>query len=463
MATAALTFSCGTAGAGAIECSAEAFHRRIAECNAGCGKSRCADKTIRFDCSDTVIPIAADGTCREDPAKICSSDDECSDRCIAARHRRADRVITCDGLTIDGEDKGVVFRLEPSCEADAKARGEKCGFIEGREWFVVFAASRGTLRGLTLRGFFEGVYTGRDARRPGHFNTIENMVFERGCDDVYTNQQGSEGNVLRDSTIREACHRGVSLKGDAPAGESPGDADFFDSSIIGVTFESAGFNPVNVDRVGRHLLEDVTIHNDRDTGPYRCSGEAIHLFDGSTLYLDNVTIEKGRGRRGCKFGVVTRGEPGVNQLIIRNSRIEDTRVVGVAAALDARLFMSGTTLRNNGGTAAGRDWARRYGGVNVAESAEADLGGGRLTIDGRVMRSAGGNVFENNVMARRCSTTRQRSCVEDAHCPATERCEKGGFPGDVVNDGSNTVTAQGNRWVSGAQRGAVGRVDTGGR
>lgn len=342
----------------AIPCTADAFHQAIADCGAPSG-------AIAFDCTDTVIAIPGS---------------------MAGRPRE----VVCDGLVIDGAGRGISFELDPlcwrtpldpsQCPAGLEDDGTcLCPDVDSGDTFLLLRGDGNLVRDLTVRGFFDGIPV------RGRGNVVEDVRFERMCDDAFGSVDGV-GNVFRRLTVRDGCDK--CSEGDGSLGDTDPDPRVeahFNGILSDVDFERCR-TPVRLASSGRFLLRDVRMTGgDRE---FPCDGPRFSSGSEATrvaVHLERSTIEG--CRRGIRFG---RGADG----ILRDTRIAGCELRGLRAAASARVSVEGCTIEENGGSGSTEDG---FGGVAVVGSAEIDLGGGALEIDGGTVRSAGENSLCENL------------------------------------------------------------------
>ncbi len=367
----------------AIECTPEAFHAALAGCGAPTG-------AIAFACSDATIAIPAGMVGRE---------------------------VFCDGLTIDGAGRDITFELAPLCWQTVVEPSQcpgglatdgtcRCPDVDSGDTFLRLRGSGNVVRDLTVRGFFEGI----PAR--GRGNLVENVRFERMCDDAFGTVNEGAGNVFRNLVVRNGCDKCSENHGDFARTDADPRLDTHYNAILdGIRFEGCA-TPVRVSTSGRFLLRDVVMTGG-DAG-FPCDGPrftAASASDRVVVRLERSTIEG--CRRGIRFGLGAEG-------VVLHSRIANGGLRGVRVASNARVSVEGTTIDGNGG---GRSTEPGFGGAAVLAEGLLDLGGGALEIDGAIVTSAGGNSICANA-------------------------GPDGFAREVDNATANTVPARGNWWCS---------------
>lgn len=342
----------------AIECTAEAFHQALADCGAPTG-------AIAFDCTDTTIRLPAASTGRL-------------------------RDVLCNDLTIDGAGRNVAFELDPVCwrtpvepaqcpeglEEDGTCA---CPDLDSGDVFLALRGDGNVVRDLTVHGFFDGIpVRGRD-------NVVEDVRFERMCDDAFGSVATGVGNVFRRLSVRDGCDKcsenGGSLEDTDPDRRV---ARHFNAVLSDVDMEGCR-TPVRIATAGRYLLRNVTMR--QGDSPYPCDGPRFSATGSSTVevHLEGSTVE------GCRRGIRTgRGVDAV----IRDSRVAGCDLRGLWVAGGARVSVEGSTFEGNGG---GRSSEVGFGGIAVVGDGLLDLGGGELEMEGAPVRSAGQNSMCGNV------------------------------------------------------------------
>lgn len=377
------TFAC------AIPCTAEALRQALADCGAPSG-------AIAFDCNDTTIRIPND----------------------AAAPSRRD--VSCNGLTIDGAGRGISFELDPLCwrtpldpslcpdglETDGTCA---CPNVDSGAAFLMLRGNGNVVRDLTVRGFFDGIpVRGRD-------NLVENVRFDRMCDDAFGSVETGVGNVFRRLSVREGCDKcsenGGPLEGLDP---NPRVNDHFNAILTDVDFQQCR-TPVRVASSGRLRLDRVSMLGGDAAFP--CDGPRFSAATDDQRVIVSITNSSvERCRRGVRFG---RGSEG----FLAGDRIAGCGLRGLRAAESARVVVEGTTIEHNGG---GGSAEAGFGGVAVLDQAAVDLGGGNLVIDGVTTASRGENSFCANSAPGRVArnldnaTTSMLAAQGNWWCPAAD-------------------------------------------
>jgi cysteine-rich repeat protein len=344
----------------AIACTAEAFHAALASCGAPSG-------AIAFDCSNTVIDIPAGDATKP-------------------------RDIDCDGLTIDGAGRNVSFQLDPLCwqtvldPSQCPGGLEKdgtcfCPDVDSGEPFLLLRGDDNVVRDLGVRGFFEGIpVRGRD-------NVVEDVRFERMCDDAFGSVAGGTGNVFRDLVVRDGCDKCSENEGLlATTDADPRVPGHFHAILSDVDFEDCA-TPVRVTATGRLLLDGVRMAGGGDD-EFPCDGPRFSSSSGServAIHMKDSLIDG--CRRGIRFG---NGADGV----IADTRIAGSGLRALRIAGNARVSVEGVTMEGNGGDGSSETG---FGGAAVLGQGRLDLGGDTLEIDGGSVTSAGENSLCFNV------------------------------------------------------------------
>ncbi len=339
----------------AIACTAEAFHAALASCGAPSG-------AIAFDCSNTVIPVPAGDAA-------------------------GPRDIECNGLTIDGAGRNVSFELDPLCwrtpldpsqcpgglEEDGTCF---CPDVDSGEPFLLMRGDGNVVRDLTVRGFFEGIpVRGRD-------NVVENVRFERMCDDAFGSVAGGVGNVFRDLVVRDGCDKCSENEGVlADTDPDPRVPGHFHAIVSDTLFEDCA-TPVRVTATGRLLLDGVRMMDGDDDDGFACDGPRFSSSSQAervAIYMKDSLVDG--CRRGIRFGGGADG-------VIADTRIAGGGLRGLRVAGNARVSVEGVTIEANGGAGSSESG---FGGAAVLGQGSLDLGGGSLGIDGGEITSGGDN------------------------------------------------------------------------
>lgn len=377
----------------AIPCTPEAFHEALAACGAPSG-------AIAFDCSDTVIAITGGGDLRA-------------------------RDVACDGLLIDGAGRNITFELAPACwqtpllpeqcpDGLAEDGTCRCPNVDSGDQFLLLRGNRNVVRDLTVRGFFDGIpVRGRD-------NVVENVRFDRMCDDAFGSVVSGVGNLFRHLSVRRGCDKcsenGGVLGDTDPDPRVPG---HYNGTLSDIDFDSCR-TPVRIASSGRFRMDNVRMHASDPEFP--CDGPRFSSsgVDAGVVVQFRDSVVDGC-RRGIRFGSGADG-------VLAGNRIEAGALRGLRVAGTSRVSVEATTLAGNGGSGSSEGG---FGGVAVVAGGTVDLGGGELPIDGALRSSSGANFLCDN---------------------------RGpdGLPRDLENPAETAVAAAGNWWcTSGA---AAGRI-----
>lgn len=369
----------------AVPCTQAGLEDAIAACGAPSG-------VITFDCRDTVIKL---------PNVV----------------RAIERETECNDLVIDGLDRNVTFELDPPCyevplpPEDCRVEPNPdgtcdCPDINNGTGFLSLDGRRSTARNLTVRAFFEGI------RTDGINNTVENVVFDRMCDDAFGTNLPGVGNLFRDITVTDGCGKCSQSFGDvADTSADPTRREHYNGIFRDIEMRDCE-QPFRTTEGGRYLIERATMIGGAE-GLFACVGPRFSSTLASELFVTVRDSELTGCNRGLRFGGDAEG-------IVENTTITSSAVRGLLVKGSARVSASGNVIVGNGGTSSSEPG---LGGVAVTNNALADLGGGLLTIDGQQRSSPGNNVLCNNIDQR-----------DD--------------PRDVDNQTAVAVSAENNYWCS---------------
>lgn len=346
----------GTYGC-AIPCTEDAFRAALDSCGAPNG-------VIAFACRQTTIPIAA-------------------------VHGSTWRRTECDDLVIDGANRGVAFELDPLCWGTpvdpllcpgglAEDGTCACPDVDDGPVFLELRGDRSVVRGLTVRGFFDGI------RTRGSFNRVENVRFERQCDDAF-GSTGGVANVFRDVVAVDGCDKCSQHVGVV----SETDPDERLSEHYNGIFESVEFlgcaTPLRMAASGRFLLRGLDM---TPAAGFPCDGPRFSTDSPSASLFVRMEDSLVAGcRRGIRFGGSARG-------VIADTRVEGCRLRGLRAAGSSRVSSWRSAYVGNGGD---NSTEPGFGGIAVLDSAQVDLGGGATEVNGAIVRSTGENTICANV------------------------------------------------------------------
>ncbi len=368
---------CGANGCvnvpGTFLCEIDCTEHELNEALARCGAPGVPGTNLTFACSDTTIFIAYDPR---------------------GSHGREDA--QCDGIVIDGLDRNITFEMSPACHevtydpADGRCGGTdpagpcECPDVDDGTGLLGFRGDGNTLRNVTVRGFFEGV------RTYGSFNTIEQVHFDRICDDAFGNNAGSDGvgNIFRDMVVTSGCDKCSQNDGDiAATAAEPLLRAHYNAIFRNIEFGDCN-QPLRMAAGGRFLIERSEMYT--SGGGFDCVGPRFSagVDDELVVHLFDSTISD--CQRGVRLG-------GGAEAVLRRNTIEHSARHGVRVAgsvAGARASLSGNRILDNGGTGSA---SPGFGGVAVVEGGEVDLGGGSLMIDGAPLSSTGGNTICRNL------------------------------------------------------------------
>jgi len=380
-----------------IPCTEAAFHAALQACGG-------ASRTITFDCAATTILL--------------------SDATNGPRRTR------CDGLLIDGMDRGITFEMNPKCwgraippeqcrvaldpDGTCSCPDENSGTV-----FLSLEGDNMTVRNLAVRYFFDGIKTG------GNDNTVENIDFERICDEATGNISGV-GNLYTGITARTACGKCMQNYGQFSATAADPKLRRHYNAIVRDSLFTDCQQPIRMTNAGRYLIEHTRMEGFYTSGIFRCLGPRFTTGIGDT----QVVHMTGSELDGCDNGVRIGGS--VEALVWGNTFVNN-EFRGLLAGSSARVSMWDNVIRDNGGLASSE---AGLGGVGITEDARIDLGGGSLLIDGQMVSSPGRNVLCGNVSPQ-------------------------ASPREVHNTTALTVSAENNFWCTMSPGSRVtGAVDT---
>ncbi len=343
-----------------IACTADALHAALASCGAPSG-------AIAFNCTDTVIPIPGG---------------------MAGALLRESQ---CSGLVIDGAGRNITFELDPVCwqtpllpeqcpgglEEDGTCW---CPNVDSGEEFLLLRGNDNVVRDLTVRGFFEGIPV------RGRGNVVENVRFDRLCDDAFGSVMTGVGNEFRHLTVSRGCDKcsenGGNLEDTDPDSRV---AAHYNAILSDIDFDGCR-TPVRAASSGRFRLENLRMHPAEEPD-FPCDGPRFSAGSDTS----SVVVEMTRSTiEDCRHGVrLGRG----TDAVISGSRISGCGLRGIRAAGTARVSVERSRIEDNGGSGSSEPG---FGGAAAVGSAGLDLGGGSLVIDGAPRTSAGGNWLCDN-------------------------------------------------------------------
>ncbi|MFP6626162.1 MAG: hypothetical protein VCA74_03760, partial [Deltaproteobacteria bacterium] len=332
----------------AVECTQTAFEAALASSDCGLPTG-----IITFNCSVTTITI---------------------DNAADASPRATD----CDNMTIDGLASDITFELSPACY---DAAGVDCPDGDGGAGFLILKGDGNTVRNLTVKNFFEGI------RVKGDGNRVGDMTFDRQCSESLLNDASASGNVFSDSTITNGCDRCASGYGDRGlvSSANPASSDYYSAVFDGLSFDGCA-QPLRLGNGGRFLVTDTTM-TATDATSYDCDGP-VFTSSGASEYP--VVYFQHNSLRKCRNGLKVAGYAEVRLI---GNQVSDCTKRGVFVKANARASLWQNQITGNGG-ATSSDGGE--GGVVVSGTAQIDLGGGSISIDGVDVSSGGANTLCNN-------------------------------------------------------------------
>lgn len=348
------TFSCS------IDCNQTAFHAALSSCGAPSG-------TITFDCTNTTIPIA--------------------DAAAGPRNNN------CNGLVVDGLDRNITFEMNPKCWGRVGQACQvdlnpdltcDCPSAEGGTIFMSLNGNDQAVRNLTVRWFFDGIHT------TGYRNKVENVTFDRICDEAFGNYGGA-GNVFEGNSASLGCNKCEQNYGNvAVTNPNPLHPEHYNSISRDNQFTDC-FQPIRVNEGGRYLVEYDDILGTQPTGIFTCLGPRFdgNISNGHQQFLKMI----GSSLEGCINGLRIAGSV---EAELAGNTFTNNGNRGVRVFNAAKVSMRDNFVLTNGGNTPGGD-NLGVAGVVVVDSAVVDLGGGSLTIDGDVISSPGRNTICGNV------------------------------------------------------------------
>lgn len=286
-----------------------------------------------------------------------------------------------DNLTIDGEDRNITFRYKGPDVFPSQ--------IEGQDHLLRFFGDNNTLKNFTIYGFPEGVKA-----MSGNNILFENLKFPIVGEDAIS-VTGS-GFVAFNVIIRN-CYF-----------ENSEDKTIMINNGGSILVENCEFvnttQPVRAgSQTGHYTIRNNIFRldptrpqhkrpdgNPRSGGPRFNGGNINHIV----VFEDNTVI-------GTEYGIRVYGN--VNA-IIRNNTFENCNI-GVLIFNTAKVRLIANRILNSA-----------QNGVAIQNTAQVDLGGGSVQINGDSSPSRGGNIIKGNKAM------------------------------DVVNESENEVFAKNNSW-----------------
>jgi hypothetical protein len=280
-------------------------------------------------------------------------------------------------MVLDGEQRNITLRYTGP---------QACDQTEGQDRLEIFG-DRNTIRNLTIHGFPDGIHF-----QAGDGNVADNLRFPVICEDAVTT--GGRGFVATNTVVRHSYFDGAT------------DKAIMLSNGSSITIEQSEFvncqQPIrNGGSRGRAVVRD-NIFRGTSSG-VRFDGGAqgwFLLFEGNAVsdasfgirvYGDaQATIQRNTFRRGTRTGRAV----GVYVFSRGRARLSDNNVTGYDNGPDSHAVL-------------------------IQDTAQVDLGGGRVEIDGADDASPGRNTFRNG---------------------------RRGAPHDVRNESTTAMKAEGNSW-----------------
>jgi hypothetical protein len=347
--------------------------------------------TLRIDCTEAALRGAFDKVAAAGAGTITFN---CANATIGMNLEN-NIVFRGNDLVLDGEQRNITLRYTGP---------QACDQTEGQNRLEIFG-DRNTIRNLTIHGFPDGIHF-----QEGDGNVADNLRFPVICEDAITT--GGRGFVATNTVVRQSYFQGATDKAIMLSHGST-------VTIDGSEFVNCQQPIRNGGASGRAVVRN-SIFRGTSSG-VRFDGGAQGwslLFDGNSM-------------SDASFGVRVYGD--AQAIIRRNTFRRGTRT---GRALGVSVFDRGRArLADN--TMTGYDNAADSHAVLIQDTAQVDLGGGRVEIDDTSDSSPGRNTFRNG---------------------------RRGAPYDVRNDSSNLVMAERNRWDHSAvdeieQHDVFGRVD----
>jgi hypothetical protein len=267
----------------------------------------------------------------------------------------------CEGDTVDIEDRiyfygsHLILNGGDSGQVVQYTGPDDCSQTEGQDHFIEIHGDSNVIRNLTLLRFPDGLHV-----QSGHDNLIENLRFPTVCEDAITNNgRGYEAfrTIIRGCYFENSEDKAVMInKGGSVTVE---DCEFVDCR-----------QPVRAGgSFGNYTIRGCTFRGS-STGP-RFSGGA----DTMTVIFEDNTVHD------AQYGIRVYGSV---RAIIRNN-IFRPGSHGIYAFENARLRVEYNDIQDAGSI-----------GVFLKDNVVADLGGGKVVIDGDSLASVGYNTLRGN-------------------------------------------------------------------
>ena len=390
-----------------IACTEAALNTEIARVNA-CGvdyTGNCsiANRKITFNCTDTTILIKDDDisnrtcsvstwycVCGGTPLDQdrCASDSDCTGgepTCEWNDHMchpgtepsagfcndgnwRDRRTVEVDDVEIDGENRNIVFALDPPCNDRV---GTGVTETEQGAPFVEFDADNGAIRNLELNDFWQNYHAvGADV---DNFEAT-NIKTTFACDDAPRIATGTgTGNLIDGYEIIGHKDKVFSMLGGHSGGSLPSNPNWTLRNMT-LDIDAAGAQIFSI-QSGTALIELSSFDGGQHSN-----------ITGGEVWIDRSIFT------GMKRGIGITGSASVK---VTNSRFEGMDNVGIAVCQTSSLDAECNEFINNGASgssisfSSGNCAAGHRGGISKESGATVDAGNGSLT-------SVGNNTFRTN-------------------------------------------------------------------
>lgn len=266
-----------------------------------------------------------------------------------------------DNITIDGEDRNNTFRYTGPDEFPSQ--------IEGQDHLIRFFGDNNTVRNFTIYGFPEGVKA-----QSGNNFLFENLIFPIIGEDAITvngNNQQAFNVVIRNCYFENAEDKAIMFN-------NGGSALIENCEWVNTTqpIRATGASGDYMVRNNLFRIDPSRPQHGRSPGNPRSDGPR---FSGGNV--SHTVIFENNVVRGS-----TRGIRAYNNVkaIIRNSTFDGCRI-GVELYNNAKVRLEGNVI--TGAT---------QNGISIVNTAQVDLGGGSVDINGDSTPSLGGNTIIGN-------------------------------------------------------------------
>jgi parallel beta-helix repeat protein len=267
-----------------------------------------------------------------------------------------------DNVIIDGESKNNT--LEFTTNFSGCSPGDNG--IGGPAIARLFGDNN-VIRGFTFKNFLESLQVS------GSNNLIEDNTFlPHPCSDDAISQieESARNNTYQFNLIQGYSDKAFMMS-------------FGGGTIHGNVFTDNN-SPLraNLDNSGGDvfIVSDNVFNTTGDRS--KCSGP---YFSNAADYVIEFTGNRVECLRGLRIG-------GSVEILLENNVIEGNARVGIRLYENAVASLSGNLIQGNGFSGS----SLPSGGVAVADNAQADLGGGSVTIGGSAISSPGGNIIRGN-------------------------------------------------------------------